>query len=136
MSRIETSTEIRDEARRLICRFVKKHPGLFETVPELLQHYFGGSRRHWGNILSNGAEPSKVDMACLRYSIEEDGGHLQRISGELRRCATGKARNDWNFVDFFSPHPSPKPRFKEPLRRRDGGVYEADSWQGWEDFSP
>lgn len=135
MTRIETSTEIRDEALRLIRRFVRKHPSSHETVPELLQYYFGGSRRHWGNVLANGAEPSKVDIACLRASVEQDGGHLRRISGELRRCASGKARNDWNFVDLFSPNPSAAPKCKGPLARRDGGIYERDSWKLWEDFS-
>lgn len=136
---------IRNEVLRLILRFEKRHLGLYNTTPELLQNYFGGSRRHWGQIISNNAQPTKIDLACLKLSIEFDGKVLQKASYAIRFNATFPEKSkqlirDWSpEMDLFSSRPNPRTMascIKMPLIRRDRSVYDRDSWQSWEDFGP
>ncbi len=141
---MQINLDIQNEVLRLIGRFEKNHSGLFGSTPELLQHYFGGSRRHWGNILHSNAQPTKIDLACLRLSIEFDGRRLQKASQSIRFYAANpeenylRIKNYWPIdVDVFGTMPTTsritKRQEKAPFIRRDGSLYDRDSWKSWED---
>lgn len=141
---MQINLNIKNEVLRLIGRFEKNHSGLFGSTPELLQHYFGGSRRHWGNILHSNAQPTKIDLACLRLSIEFDGRRLQKASHTIRFNAAYpeksqlRIRNWSTEMDLFNPRLTSAPLTssdKAPLERRDGSLYDRDSWKSWEDCS-
>jgi len=70
----------RDEALRLIAHFERKFFSGKELKPEALAHFFGGSRRHWGNILYNKGMPTRLDLQCLRAANEIVA--VRRVEGD------------------------------------------------------
>ena len=84
----------------------------------LLRYCFGGTARHWGNVLYNNEMPTRLDLQCLRASIGlEDVGEITQKSIRIR--AMQKAANHGN-VELVKGA-------KPPINRRDKSVYRADS---------
>ncbi len=87
---------------------------------EILRYYFGGSTRHWSNIIYNNEIPTRLDLQVLRASIEiqnlDDIRHKSMMIRSMQKAAR---------------HGVVKPLAgaKQPIVRRDRSVYYADSLQ-------
>ncbi len=87
---------------------------------ELLRYYFGGSARHWGNIIYNNEIPTRLDMQCLRASIGiESLDEIRQKSKMIRSMQKAAIRGDIKALAGA----------KKPIERRDGSVYDADRWK-------
>jgi len=88
----------------------------------VLRYYFGGSTRHWGNVLHNGAMPTRLDLQCLRASIEIPRLEDIRIKCKMIRSMQKSSKN--------TEERKPLVRgAKEPITRRDGSIYNGDEWK-------
>ncbi len=115
-------------ALELISNFSKKYAKTKNSVSEpsvnasIMSHYLGGSTRHWGNILHNNELPTRLDIQCLGASIEltslED---IRSKSIMIRQMQKDSGRPRKTGV--------PANAAKEPIMRRDGSVYSADTWK-------
>jgi hypothetical protein len=91
-----------------------------ELKPYILRQYFGGQGRRWGAVLHNKCVPTRLDMQCLRASIGIDDIETIKAKSIMIRQMEKEARHG------EIKHTEGA---KEPLRRRDGSIYEADSWK-------
>ena len=114
-------------ALALINNFSKKYAKTKNSVSEskitasIMSHYLGGSTRHWGNILYNNELPTRLDIQCLRAALE-----LTELEDVRSKSITIRQ------MQKYSEHPKntgvPAHAVKEPVRRRDGSVYNGDEW--------
>jgi len=87
---------------------------------ELLRYYFGGSARHWGNIIYNNEIPTRLDMQCLRASIGiESLDEIRQKSKMIRSMQKAAIRGDTR----------PIKGAKMPIARRDYSIYDMDTWR-------
>ena len=89
-------------------------------LTEILRYYFGGSTRRWGNIIYNNEIPTRLDLQCLRASI--DIGDLEQIrhkSMMIRSMQKAAIRSDTR----------PIKGAKMPIARRDYSIYDMDTWR-------
>lgn len=87
---------------------------------ELLRYYFGGSTRHWGNIIYNNEIPTRLDMQCLRASIGiESLDEIRQNSKRIRSMQKTANRGETK----------PLNGAKQPIKRRDQSIYDADNWR-------
>jgi len=85
-----------------------------ETPPRVLQRYLGGAASHWGSIIHNGEPPTRLDMQCLRASIELKTAEDIREKTKLIR-AMQRAADSGGITGIEGE--------KQPIRRRDSGAY-------------
>jgi hypothetical protein len=87
---------------------------------EILRYYFGGSTRHWGNLLYNHELPTRLDLQCLRASIDiGDLNEIRQKSIRIRSMQKAAIRGDIKALAGA----------KAPIARRDGSVYDSDNWR-------
>jgi hypothetical protein len=91
-----------------------------EISPRVLQRYFGGATNDWANFLYNGRRPTKVDMACLRASIELNDVYKIRQKSKMIRLMQRTAERG-GAIGILGA--------KKPLQRRDGSIYRMDSFK-------
>jgi hypothetical protein len=89
-------------------------------LTEILRYYFGGSTRRWGNIIYNNEIPTRLDLQCLRASI--DIGDLEQIRHKSMMIRSMQKAARHGVV-------KPLAGAKQPIVRRDRSVYYADSLQ-------
>jgi hypothetical protein len=87
---------------------------------EIMRYYFGGSTRHWGNVLYNNEMPTRLDLQCLRASIEiESLDEIRQNSKRIRSMQKAAIRGDTKALAGA----------KKPIERRDGSIYDSDNWR-------
>jgi len=89
-------------------------------LTEILRYYFGGSTRRWGNIIYNNEIPTRLDLQCLRASIDiGDLNEIRQKSIRIRSMQKAAIRGDIKALAGA----------KAPIARRDGSVYDSDNWR-------
>jgi hypothetical protein len=87
---------------------------------EILRYYFGGSTRHWSNIIYNNEIPTRLDLQVLRASIEiQNLDDIRHKSMMIRSMQKAAIRGDTR----------PIKGAKMPIARRDYSIYDMDTWR-------
>lgn len=92
----------------------------------VLQRYFGGSIPHWSNVLYNGEPPTRLDMTCLRASIElKTAEDIREKTNLIRAMQRAADRGGIKGIEGV----------KRPIQRRDGSQYCMDALTHHSGFS-